>query len=576
MTVLLNLIGGVALLIWGIRMVRTAVTRGFGADLRRVVAVAAGSRLKAIAAGLGMTTLLQSSTATALITASFANRGAITPGLSLAILLGADVGTTVVVQIFSQRIEWLSPLLIFLGVVRFLTSERSRQRNLGRAALGLGLVLLALQILAAGSQPLASSEAMKVVISHLGNEPLLTILLISGITVLLQSSVAVVLLVAALATSGVIALEQAIIMVLGANLGGALLPVVATYAMSNEARYAPVANALVRFTGVVVFAFFVSQASHALTDIGLAPATAIAQYHTLFNLIIALAALPFVEPIVRLVERVLPAQSPGENGPTFSNLEEQAYDSPAVALACATRETLKIGDVVREMLHGTIDVLRNDDGGRRKEIEALDDEVDALYESIKLYLARLTREELDPEESARSIEILSFTTNLEHVGDIIDKNLMELAAKKARAKIMFSDVGMREIEALHRDVVANMELALNVFITGDLDLARRLLAQKSEIRDKELQSAERHFARISEGWTDSIDSSSLHLDILRDLKRINSHLTSVAYPILERADELAESRLRSSALQDSLPSVSNNGTVTDAAGHIATTTKGGK
>ena len=576
MTVLLNLVGGVALLIWGIRMVRTAVTRGFGADLRRVVAIAAGSRLKAIVAGLGITTLLQSSTATALITASFANRGAITPALSLAILLGADVGTTVVVQIFSQRIEWLSPLLIFLGVVRFLTSERTRQRNLGRAALGLGLILLALQILSAGSQPLASSEAMTIVISHLGNEPLLTILLISGITVLLQSSVAVVLLVAALATSGVISLEQAIVMVLGANLGGAMLPVLATYAMSNEARYAPIANAMVRFTGVAVFAVFVAQSSQLLAGVGLAPATAIAQYHTLFNLIIAVLALPFVEPIVKLVERLLPAQLPSENGASFSNLEEQAYDSPAVALACATRETLKIGDVVREMLHGTIDVLRNDDGILRKEIEALDDEVDTLYESIKLYLARLTREELDSEESARSIEILSFTTNLEHVGDIIDKNLMELAAKKARAKVMFSDVGMQEIESLHSDVVANMELALNVFITGDLDLARRLLAQKTEIRDKELQSTERHFARISEGWTDSIDSSSLHLDILRDLKRINSHLTSVAYPILERADELAESRLRASTPQDALSSVSESGMVRDAAGSTMSSSKGGK
>ena len=197
------------------------------------------------------------------------NRGAISPALSLAILLGADVGTTVVVQLFSQRLEWLSPLLIFFGVVRFLTSERTRQRNLGRAALGLGLVLLALQIISAGSQPLASSDGMKVVISHLGNEPLLTILLIAGITVLLHSSVAVVLLVAALTTSHVISLEQAILMVLGANLGGAMLPVLATYAMSNEARCAPLANATVRFLGVAVFAAFPATASTLLSDAGL-------------------------------------------------------------------------------------------------------------------------------------------------------------------------------------------------------------------------------------------------------------------------------------------------------------------
>jgi len=258
-------------------------------------------------------------------------------------------------------------------------------------------------------------------------------------------------------------------------------------------------------------------------------------------------ALAFVDTLIGLTQRLLPQEAATADAPRFSNLEEEAFDSPAVALACATRETLRVGDVVRQMMRGTIDVLRSDDAIRRKEIEALDDEVDALYEAIKLYLARLTREELDSSESDRSIEILSFTTNLEHVGDIIDKNLMELAAKKARAKVKFSDAGMQEIEALHRDVMANMELALNVFISGDLELARRLLSQKTEIRDKERRSSERHFARIRDGWTESIDSSSLHLDILRDLKRINSHLTSVAYPILERADELAVSRLRQSA-----------------------------
>ena len=549
MTILLNLIGGVALLVWGIRMVRTAVTRGFGADLRRILSAAVGSRFKALGAGVAITAVLQSSAATALLVATFTNRGAITAGLAFAILLGADVGTTIVVQIFSQRLEWLSPLLIALGVIRFLTSEKTRARNLGRAALGLGLVLLALQLISNGASALTSSDAMKVVVSQLGSETLLTIAITAAITILLHSSVAIVLLVAAFATSGLIPLDHAIVMVLGANLGGALLPVLATYQMSNEARIPPLANAAVRFAGVAAFATFPGHAATLLTDSGLKSAIAIAQYHTVFNIIIVLIALPFVHQITNAIRNLLSKPTPTDGSAVISFLEEDAYDSPAVALACATRETLRIGDVIREMLRGSIDVLQSDDAIKRKQIETLDDEVDRLYEAIKLYLARLTREELDPEESARSIEILSFTTNLEHVGDIIDKNLMELAAKKQRAKITLSEVGMREIEAFHEDVVANMELALNVFISNDLEMARKLLAQKSEIRDKERESTERHFVRISEGRIESIDSSSLHLDILRDLKRINSHLTSVAYPILERFDELAESRLRSPTKQ---------------------------
>jgi len=546
MAVILNLIGGVALLLWGIRMVRTAVTRGFGADLRRAIASMSRQSVTAFAAGIGTTTLLQSSTATSLLVASFSTRGAITSSVALAILLGADVGTTLVVQIFSHRVEWLSPLLIAIGVVRFLTSDRSPPRNLGRAAIGLGLVLLSLQLISSAAQPLASSDGLKVVLSQLGHEPLLTILLVAGMTVLLHSSVAVVLLLAALSSAGTITLEHAIVMVLGANLGGAFLPVIATYPMPNAARIAPIANAGVRVVGVVIFALFAAPATALLLKMGLGPALAIAQFHTIFNLAIALLALPFVRQIVSLTSRVYKDPLPDATQTYQSNLEEQAFDSPAVAIACATREALRVGDVIKAMLQGTITALRENDVARRKAVEALDDEVDRLYEAIKLYLARLTREELDSEESERIIEILSFTTNLEHVGDIIDKNIMDLAAKKARLKITFSDAGMSEIEALHANVLANMELALNVFISGDLPLARRLLAQKTEIRDKERASAERHFARVGSGQAQSIDSSSIHIDILRDLKRINSHLAAVAYSILERAGELADTRLRPS------------------------------
>jgi phosphate:Na+ symporter len=155
----------------------------------------------------------------------------------------------------------------------------------------------------------------------------------------------------------------------------------------------------------------------------------------------------------------------------------------------------------------------------------------------------LTRNELDDRESRRCIEILSFTTNLEHIGDVIDKNLMELANKKIKNRSAFSPEGQAELEEFHDHVIANFDLALNIFMTPDRQLARKLLRQKTEMRDLERSLTESHFARISAGRVETIDSSSVHLDILRDLKRINGHLTSVAYPILELTGDLAESRL---------------------------------
>ncbi|MBU2531235.1 MAG: Na/Pi cotransporter family protein [Alphaproteobacteria bacterium] len=546
MTILINIVGSIALLLWGIRMVRTAVTRGFGAELRAFLSRALKNRLQAFATGIGVTTLLQSSTATALIIASFANSGILGGAIALTIMLGADVGTTLVVQIFSQRIEWLGPLLLALGVIGFFSSERARSRNIGRGLIGLGLIMLALKSIAVAAQPVATSAVVQSVLSSIAGEPLLAIVIVAAITVLIHSSVAMVLLIGSFAATGALSLGEAVAMVLGANLGGALLPVIATWVQPAAARVAPLANAFVRTVGVTVALLLIAPFTDFIASLGAGPAYAVAHAHTIFNLLIALVALPFVASLSDLTARLFPMQH-GYPATAFrSSLEQAPNEAPAVAIAGTTREALRMGDIIEEMLERSIAVFRDDDSEQRKYVTAKDDEVDKLHEAIKIYIARLLREDLDEADHRRSHEILSFTTNLEHIGDIIDKNLMELAAKKKKAKATFSEEGLRELEAFHRQVQANMRKAINVFITGDRELARQLLQCKTALRDKERQSIECHYQRIGCGTVQSIETSSIHLDILRDLKRINSHLTAVAYPILERSGELAATRLRDS------------------------------
>jgi phosphate:Na+ symporter len=391
---------------------------------------------------------------------------------------------------------------------------------------------------------LAASDVVQSMLQSGASEPILMVVLVAALTVLVHSSVAIVLLVGSLAVAGALNLQQAIVLTIGANLGGALLPVLATWMQPANARTPAIANALVRAAGVVAVLPFAANAAAFVSQFNLSPQLAVAHFHTVFNLALALLALPLIHPIARFVAQLFQDEAMASSGQYLSKLEDDDSDSPAVALACATREVLQIGDAVEEMLERTFEVLRDDDTDGRKYIEAMDDEVDRLHEGIKIYLSKLMHAELSQDEAARSIEILSFATHLEHIGDIIDKNLMVLAAKKKRAKAMFSLEGLKELEEFHSEVHANLKRAINIFISGDLELARQLLAQKTAIRAKERRSIERHFQRIGSGATQSIDTSSLHLDILRDLKRINSHLTSVAYPILERAGELSESRLR--------------------------------
>ena len=554
---LVSLLGAAALLVWGLRMVRTGVLRAYGGRLRRGLGHSMSNRLTAFVAGLGVTLLLQSSMATVLMAGSFASRGLVETSTALAVLLGADVGSSLVAQIFSTRLGWLSPLLVFAGVVAFMASKGSRPRDLGRAVAGLGIVLLALQMIAATAAPMRESPMMGELLGALAAEPLLGALLGAVLTVLSTSSLAIVLMVIAFAANGLVALPLAFALVLGANVGSTLTPLLATLTASPEERRVPLGNFIFRLCGVAVVLPLIDELAPYVGRLEGEAARQVANFHTGFNLALALVFLPLIGPVSRLCARLLPARIDPEEGGKPRYLDQAAVESPAVAIANAARETLRMGDIVERMLRQTLDVFRNDDRRLLREVEHLDDQVDDLHEAIKLYLTDVSRESLDKEDHKRSIDVITFTTNLEHIGDIVDKNLMELAQKKIKNRLQFSAEGFREISAMHKRLLDNLALALNVFMSGDVKMARQLLAEKVAFREMERHASENHLSRLRNGQLESIQSSSLHLDVLRDLKRINSHLTSVAYPILDAAGELRHSRLRaqpSAEPGDALPS----------------------
>ena len=541
---LLTILGGVALLLWGVRMVRTGMTRAFGSLLRTVLGRASHNRFTAFAAGVGVTGVLQSSTATALLLASFAGRGLITLPVALAMMLGADVGTTLVAQVFAFDIKWLWAVGMFAGIVLFNASSNDKVRNAGRIAIGLALMLLALNLLGVVSGAMRESPTVRVVLSTLGSEPLIAVIVAAGLTWLVHSSLAFVLFVMSLAASGLVDSVLAVALVLGANIGGSIAPYMALSGAPAIARRVPLGNMIARACIALVALLVVRQISGPIADLSGSPERLVLNTHTFFNIAVALAFLPLVGPLGQLATRILPAETTARDRRTPRHLDPSVLDSPSEALACAMRETLNVGDIVLDMLQRSLPAIERNDSKMVKELEKADDDVDALHEAIKLYLIRSSKTDMSEEDARRYVEILTFNTNLEHIGDIVDKNLMELAAKKIKRGFAFSPEGQQELKRFHGLVVDNMRLALNVFATRDVALARRLLLEKTSIRAREFEAAEKHFARLRSGRPESIETSSIHIDVVRDLKRINSHLTSVAYPILEAAGELRASRLR--------------------------------
>jgi phosphate:Na+ symporter len=544
MTVLLNLLAAVALLVWGTHIVRSGFVRVMGADLRRVMGGSVSNRLRAFLAGLGVTALLQSSTATALIATSFVGSGLIATAPALAIMLGADVSTSLLAVVFSLDLSWLSPLLIITGVILFLSQRGQHTGRVGRILIGLGVIILALRLIVEATQPMRYAESVKVLFASVTGDVFLDILVAALLTLVCHSSLAVVLLVAALTTALMIAPDVALALVAGANVGGGALAVIVTLGSTPEARRVAFGNMIFKLAGCVIMLPLLPYVCEFLASLAVAPGVQVVYFHVMFNLVIAAVFIGLTEVIASAAERILPARPVQGNGAVPRYLDPVALDSPTLAISCAAREVLRLGDLVEGMLKGVIDVLISNDLSRVGVIRKMDDDVDRLYSAIKLYLTQISREALDEREGRRWTEIISLTINLEHVGDIIDKNLMELAEKKARRQWSFSEAGMAEIAHLHERVLANLQLGLNIFVNPDVRTAQRLIAEKEEFRDLERAYADNHLRRLQDQTLQSVETSALHLDIIRDLKRINSHICAVAYPTLEQAGVLHPSRLR--------------------------------
>jgi phosphate:Na+ symporter len=540
---LLTLLGGVALLLWGVRMVRTGLTRTFGATLRSVLSQASRNRAVAFGTGIGVAGVLQSATATALLLASFAGRGLLTLPIALAIMLGADVGTTLVAQVFAFDVKWLWAGFMIVGVVAFNASPNDRIKSLGRISIGLALMLLALSVLGGVSGALRSSPVVQTILAALGSEPVIAVIVGALVTWLAHSSLAMVLFVMALAAGGSITPVLAIALVLGANIGGAIAPFAALSGSPVGARRVPFGNFIARTVIAIIAIPFVGWLAGLFSGMSTDPGRLVLNFHTAFNIAVAIAFLPLLDPFAKLIAWALPEPPQSAEPGLPRHLDPTILDAPSEALGCAMRETLHVGDIVLDMLRRSLTAIEGSDTKIVKELERADDDVDALHEAIKLYLIQVSKTEMSEADSRRYVEILTFTTNLEHIGDIIDKNLMELAAKKIKKRLQFSGEGLAELKRFHAQVMDNMRLALNVFATRDITLARRLLREKTMMRAHEFEAAERHFGRLRDGRAESIETSAIHLDVIRDLKRINSHLTSVAYAILDAAGELRESRL---------------------------------
>ncbi len=536
MLTLLNLLSAIAMLIWGTHIVRTGILRVYGSHLRKVLSHNVSKRPLAFVAGIGVTALVQSSNATALLVTSFVSQGlmALTP--ALAIMLGADVGTALMARVLTLDLSWLSPLLIFLGVIFFLSRKQTRAGQLGRVAIGLGLMLLALELIVAAATPMTQAQGIKVLFASLTGDLLLDALVGALFALISYSSLAAVLLTATLTGAGLISLPVAIGLVIGANIGSGVLAFLNSSLQSPAGRRVALGSLLYKVIGLLLVMPLLDPLVHWLDSLNWNPAELVIAFHLLYNSLRCLLMLPTVGPMARFCNWLLPDRAEENGVARPRHLDPTALATPSLALANAVRETLRIGDLIETMLNHLLEVLRDHQPALSKELRRLDDDVDALYSAVKLYLAQVQRDALSEHDNRRWAEIIELAVNLEQAGDIIERMLGKVQDQKTAQRHSFSETGLEELASLHSQLMANLRLGLSVFLSGDKESARQLLREKRRFRAQERRLAHAHVGRLHHQVVESIETSSLHLELIGDMKRLNSLFCSSAYVVLEAGE----------------------------------------
>ena len=542
--ILISIAGAAALLIWAVRLVRTGVERGFATPMRVWLRHSAKNRLLAAGTGMGAAILLQSATAVAVLISNFVAKGSLTTAVGLAILLGADVGSAIVTQLLMVRQPILIPLLILIGVVVFLRGEGSSTRQIGRILIGLALIFVSLDMIRSATEPMIANPGTQSVMGYLGRD-LLTAFAIGAVFAWgVHSSVAAVLLFVTLAGQGILPTPAAGVMILGANLGGAFIAFILTLSAPIASRRMIMANLILRGGGAIFAMLLIAGAPDLIEYLGKTPTQQTINLHLVFNLALALLALPIVGPTISVLQRfMLKRTSTDHTLEALSALDPTLIDKPQRGLDCAARELLGMGQRIERMLAAIEPLYDKWDQAAGLSISKEDAIIKKMHLEIKLYLARMGKKELEEDLSRRSMDLASIASSLDSASDAIARVMLELAKRLDAQDLQFSPKGREEISAFSDRVQSNVQLALNVMMNQNPAEARELVAAKEKVRKVEQKLQRSHISRLREGLSESIETSNIHQETLRALKQINTAFSMVGYPILLKSGTLLKSRL---------------------------------
>lgn len=544
LTFVIHLLGATMLLLFAVRMVRTGIERAFGASFKRVI-TNTNNPFRSAATGLVLAVVLQSSAAVALLVAGFAGVGTLSFATGLSVVLGADLGSALLIQVLSYQIDWLVPVLLAVGGGLFIKTDRRKLKQAGRIVLGIAFILISLRYLRETMEPIRDSAFLPAIAGYLARDYVTAFLAGAALAFLMHSSIAVILMCVTLVAINAVPVEAGVSLVLGANLGSALIPIWLSRGMSVAARRVPIANLAIRGSGAVLALLIVNKLSVLSYLTSASPAQTLVNTHVVFNLLLLLV-LPFCNALRPLFTSLMPDIENATQAVSIEKrtvLDEAALETPHLAISNLKREVLRMIQLIEAMFTPVMGIYLSGDKAHASQIIAEDQHVNTALDGIRHYAAMMPSNEMEKNERDSIQELAEYAISLESAGDVIVKRLIPRAMQKAKESVEFSSAGQDELINMYERVLANIALAANVLISDDLESARLLLEEKSEMVRIERNSRKKHLKRLDGGALTSFESSNIHLETLRALKDFNSQISAVAYPILYRSGQLLETRL---------------------------------
>jgi phosphate:Na+ symporter len=541
-----SLVGGLAVFLYGMLQMNKNLTAIAGNRLSKVMLNLTKGKVRGYLTGLGVTIINQSSSATTVLEAALVGAGLMTFGQSLAVTLGAELGSTFLGQLVAfPSITKLSTIIIAAGFFSSLLTKTKRRRSVAKTVFGFGLLFLGIDMMSKSLEPLRSFQPFLDLMARIDN-PLLGILIGLVFTMIVQSSGATSGLTIAMAVSGTITLAQAVPINMGAAIGTCITAVIGSLALNREAKRAAYIHILFQTIGVIIvyilllIPFRGDQLWLYLTKVFTSRvlgteslARQIAMAHTFMSVVNHLFIIPMLPLIVRFFNKIYPPMEVEEPfGVKYIN--DTLIDSPDLALEAAKKEILRGVAMAKEMFDDSVSMFQTRDIQKLKEIGNKEEKVDILRNEIIPFLTKVAARELTEEESVTEVTYLYLTNEFESIGDVIDKNILALAQKMIDSNHQFSTDGSEDIRRLHEEISRNFASIVEVVKGANLDLAHEITRTGATVRKLETELRERHFRRLQDGLKETVKTSSVHLDLLDNLKRVNDHIVYMAYTVLGR------------------------------------------